>query len=301
MNHNFKVGDKVNIPTTKTPKTNSWSAGRPEHTGLVKLSTHQGFMYVTGFDGDDIVLSNKLTGGGGGDFYSPKDLTLYEENKRIIGYVHKEGLSEMEKNALIKINSYTIKKSYPNPSINFTSDCKLYHELKALGLLDKYFNPVYEEVKPTTKTLVVGDTKQKIVISKNGCIDVIGGNNLDVDSFINMKKHLCDKTTIGEYNVSIPQIKIGCTTITMDELDLIIETAMELSNTPLPEKWYIRGCDELAEYFNKHAGYISGKFKNYAYVLEGKQWDYYSSINILEKKGYVEIKLKQYLKTIGLQ
>jgi hypothetical protein len=93
------------------------------------------------------------------------------------------------------------------------------------------WEPVYKE---TSKTLVLGTSRIKIVISK-GKIDVDNGNEIKFDSLNGVYRIMSGRslTVVGrptDYAVSFPKgVKIGCSEFEIDEIKLIIDTYNELN------------------------------------------------------------------------
>jgi hypothetical protein len=93
------------------------------------------------------------------------------------------------------------------------------------------WEPVYKE---TSKTLVLGTSKIKVVISK-GKIDVDNGNEIKFDSLNGAYRIMSGRslTVVGrptDYTVSFPKgVKIGCSEFEVSEIKLIIDTYNELN------------------------------------------------------------------------
>jgi hypothetical protein len=91
------------------------------------------------------------------------------------------------------------------------------------------WEPVYKE---TSKTLVLGTSRIKIVISK-GKIDVDNGNIIDIVQFKFLYQALTNTEMKGSsrpYDVSFPKgVKIGCSEFEVSEIKLIIDTYNELN------------------------------------------------------------------------
>jgi hypothetical protein len=91
------------------------------------------------------------------------------------------------------------------------------------------WEPVYKE---TSKTLVLGTSRIKIVISK-GKIDVDNGNIIDIVQFKFLYQALTNTEMKGSsrsYDVLFPKgVKIGCSEFEVSEIKLIIDTYNELN------------------------------------------------------------------------
>jgi len=93
------------------------------------------------------------------------------------------------------------------------------------------WEPVYKE---TSKTLVLGTSRIKIVISKDK-IDVDNGNEIKFDSLNEVYRVMSGRslTVVGrptDYTVSFPKgVKIGCSEFEVSEIKLIIDTYNELN------------------------------------------------------------------------
>lgn len=67
-------------------------------------------------------------------------------------------------------------------------------------------------------------------------------------------------------------------------------------NNQLPEKWYIKGCEELSSYFKDNEISLDGDLYDCTYYIkENGNWDYFIGI---PNHPYQEITLQQYLDSI---
>jgi hypothetical protein len=148
-----------------------------------------------------------------------------QNNMEIIGY-----------KSPMKIGSYPKGELYVQYSSN--EDLYIPDSTKDMGSEAFYsipkeivemWEPVYKE---TSKTLVLGTSKIKVVISK-GKIDVDNGNIIDIVQFKFLYQALTNTEMKGSsrsYDVLFPKgVKIGCSEFEVSEIKLIIDTYNELN------------------------------------------------------------------------
>ena len=86
-----------------------------------------------------------------------------------------------------------------------------------------------EEIKSIqTKTITIGDTRILFTISKGKI--VADGTEFSITDWRNIKYKMSDVANLHKYSVTFPTVKVGCTTITLDEVNLIIDTYNKLND-----------------------------------------------------------------------
>jgi hypothetical protein len=146
-----------------------------------------------------------------------------QNNMEIIGYKSPTQIGTHAKGELyIKVNEYL----YIPDSTRNTPNKMFYSIPKEIV---ETWEPVYKE---TSKTLVLGTSRIKVVISK-GKIDVDNGNIIDIVQFKFLYQALTNTEMKGSsrpYDVSFPKgVKIGCSEFEVSEIKLIIDTYNELN------------------------------------------------------------------------
>ena len=79
-----------------------------------------------------------------------------------------------------------------------------------------------------TKTITIGDKRILFTISKGKI--VADGTEFSVEDWKHIRNIMDPDIKLHKYSVILPTIKIGCTTITLDEVNLIIDTYNKINN-----------------------------------------------------------------------
>lgn len=86
-----------------------------------------------------------------------------------------------------------------------------------------------EEIKSVqTKTITIGDKRILFTISKGKI--VADGTEFSVQDWKHIKSIMLIQSNLHQYSVIFPTVKVGCTTITLDEINLIIDTYNKLND-----------------------------------------------------------------------
>lgn len=148
-----------------------------------------------------------------------------QNNMEIIGYKAPIAIGSYPKGELYIQHSGNEDLYIPDSTKN-TSNKAFYSIPKEIV---EMWEPVYKE---TSKTLVLGTSRIKVVISK-GKIDVDNGNIIDIVQFKFLYQALTNTEMKGSsrpYDVSFPKgVKIGCSEFEVSEIKLIIDTYNELN------------------------------------------------------------------------
>lgn len=146
-------------------------------------------------------------------------LKKYMNTKKIKGYKFKQGF-EKYSNAAANISVTKIYADSLNNS--FSHESSAYYKLKEAGVLDIWFEPVYEE---EYKIITMGTSKVPIKISKAGI--EADGKTYTIQDMLELKKKF-ESIAIGYRSVEIETFKIGCSTFNVEELNLAIKTYQNL-------------------------------------------------------------------------
>jgi hypothetical protein len=153
---------------------------------------------------------------------------LEMQTKQIIGYKFKEECSQYAQAALkicqpndVESFKLFVKDGY---LINLTFNASVKPKLEEAGVLDLWFEPVFQTEE---KILELGSPKKSIRITKEG---FTVENNLVKESVISQLLYDMRNTDkyISIWNVEYLSVKIGCSTFTKEELELLIKTQKEL-------------------------------------------------------------------------
>jgi hypothetical protein len=148
-----------------------------------------------------------------------------QNNMEIIGYKSPMKIGIHAKGELYIPYSFPLYLYIPDSTKN-SSNKAFYSIPKEIV---EMWEPVYKE---TSKTLVLGTGRIKIVISK-GKIDVDNGNIIDIVQFKFLYQALTNTEMKGSsrsYDVLFPKgVKIGCSEFEVSEIKLIIDTYNELN------------------------------------------------------------------------
>lgn len=80
-----------------------------------------------------------------------------------------------------------------------------------------------------TKTLILGDTKIEITISKNSI--KADGKEWKIQTIKDFRNIMFPDRNIKDYKIEFPSIKIGCCTFTLNEIQTIIDTYLDLNGS----------------------------------------------------------------------
>jgi hypothetical protein len=146
-----------------------------------------------------------------------------QNNMEIIGYKSPTQIGTHAKGELyVKVNEDLYIPDSTKDTINRT----FYSIPKEIA---ETWEPVYKE---TSKTLILGTSRIKVVISK-GKIDVDNGNIIDSLQFKLLYQALTNTEIKGfsrSYDVLFPKgVKIGCSEFEVSEIKLIIDTYNEIN------------------------------------------------------------------------
>lgn len=98
------------------------------------------------------------------------------------------------------------------------------YNLRKAGVLDKWFEKVYEE---SEKTLILGSSKLTVKITKDGA--TIDKKLYKFNDLTFLKSSLMSVLILGD-KVSVKTFKVGCSNFSMNELDEVIKTCNNLRN-----------------------------------------------------------------------
>lgn len=148
------------------------------------------------------------------------------ENKKIIGYKIKEGIDKLAVLRALKYTGDNLKAIENNEKLygwHFSINSLYHQEAEKCNLLDVLFEPVY---KKEEIILSVGNNKKIDVTIKK---DSIFAEGKEVKlSDLTKAQDMFTTMNISGWEVSIPEIKIGCLTINKTDLTNIINTYKQL-------------------------------------------------------------------------
>lgn len=134
----------------------------------------------------------------------------YVLKKEIIGYKLKEEFKHYEKAA----KSIAGIERFMSGEWHFTYDSPTYGEIKKAGVLDLWFNPVYEETKTLPKINGYEGTKLNNSTVKYGCAE------LDIDAL----RSLIQCSELGSSNRTIHSVILNHgETVTIEQIKQIVE------------------------------------------------------------------------------
>lgn len=107
---------------------------------------------------------------------------------------------------------------------NFAKGSPVHTLIKEAGVLDLWFEPVYQshEMK-----LHLGTPSVSITIRKGSI--TAKKEAFDYNVILQIQEKMKMNIVINDYNVTLPNVAIGCTTFTKDEIDNIVETYKKLN------------------------------------------------------------------------
>ena len=146
--------------------------------------------------------------------------------KKIIGYKVKDEKYRIPIVNLAKaINPGATKEDYPDGSIMRVDIVSEY--FKALGLLDTWFVPVYEQDEVV---LNIGNPKQRVLINKDGV--TCEGKTMDFEELeqIYRKNRYIGNSTKTGWIIEFSEIKIGCSKFSVEEFDQVWEASKKFKS-----------------------------------------------------------------------
>ena len=95
-------------------------------------------------------------------------------------------------------------------------------------VLQNWYKQSLFKLCPKSKTLVLGDKRIKFTVYRDKIeADVTVFGILDWEDLLqNMKK----QPSLKQYLVTYPTVKVGCTTLTIEDIELLISTYNELND-----------------------------------------------------------------------
>lgn len=222
----YKVGDVV----ITEGYTNDYDGKPLEITKIDKISLGT-YCYFTPCEsrGDSFALSDIKR------LATPEEIKQYNmKEKKILGYKFKEEYKHLEaaackiafaNTAYANETTFASVPGWNDKNTNFGISSGSYIKLKAAGVLDLWFEPVYKSQETILK---LGDKKIEIKI---------GQKSILADGKAISREHVSEIVSIMEGDLSInflwpvqfPTVKIGCTTFTQDEVEKILFTYDELN------------------------------------------------------------------------
>jgi len=142
------------------------------------------------------------------------DIVFPKEGKKLIGYKLNGKITAQQAYSLLSCNYFL------TPEICFQKNSNTYNKAKELGVLDLFFEPVYEEDKPSSYELGLACGKT-IRIDKTGFH--FEGH---IMSYTSLLITFRPQYILDGYTLSSQSWKIGCITFTRNEA----EKALELYN-----------------------------------------------------------------------
>lgn len=152
------------------------------------------------------------------NYYFPKQ---NKEMKKVIGYKLLKDLPDLSKGSLFKYN----KDSYQWESLNLF----IHYSEEVISTSTEWFEPIYEDEKIELK---VGDKQQLVIIKKDQII--ADAKNWRYADLLNLYTKLPHFSRISGYSIWIPNVKIGCLTITIEELEKILIEYCKINNIDSP-------------------------------------------------------------------
>lgn len=159
-----------------------------------------------------------------------KKYVIKQTPGKLIGYKFKPEFKRLEQSVanMLAITTASWERNLSLDGWAFMPNSQNAIDLREAGVLDVWFDKVYEEDKPKTIEFQMGDPLQKIVVSKDSITG--DGKTINIEVLNKLKGVMKPDNNFGaKWDVIFPNVKLGCTTFTMDEVDQVLKAHRNLN------------------------------------------------------------------------
>lgn len=225
----YKVGDTVSVPGGITSYYKNASSGEYSSPATFSNSFTSEITVIDGAYCQFGVYNG---------WFKLSDLPKKENmnEKKIIGYKLKEEFNYLKETAAKigqgrdNIVRLTEQSEYLKTGIiKYAGSTRTIQNLKDVGVLDLWFEPVFAPEKPKETILHLGDKKTEVIIGQKKIM--ADGKGISRDDVSELLRVMGGNSTFSDMNwtVEFPLVKVGCTTLTIDEINLILITYDKLN------------------------------------------------------------------------